>query len=128
MNTEKVSVNVNVVDLGRIELLIEKGLYTNKTDFILKAINNELIRNEAIIDNAIKELDTDVHIQIGKVNYTAEKLHKLKASNAAVKLYVIGRLTIDDDVSLELAKYTLLSIHVFGPCKMPKELKEYYKV
>lgn len=126
MNTEKVSVNVNVVDIGKIELLIEKGIYTNKTDFLTKAITNELNKNENILDSTIKEIDTDVHLQIGKVTYNKEKLLKIKNNNTGMKLYVIGRLTIENDVSLELAKETLLSIKVFGPAKMSPDLKEYY--
>lgn len=128
VNTEKVSVNVNVVDLGKMELLIEKGIYTNKTDFMIKAITNELNKNESILDKTFNELDTDVHIQIGKVNYDIEKLEKIKASNMGIKLYVIGRLTIDENVPIHLAKEILLSIRVFGPSKMSKELKEYYNL
>lgn len=128
MNTEKVSVNVNVVDIGKIELLIEKGIYTNKTDFLTKAITNELNKNENILDSAIKEMDTDIHLQIGKVTYNYDKLLKLKNTNTGIKLYVIGRLTIENDVPLQLAKETLLSIKVFGPAKMSPEFKEYYKL
>lgn len=128
MNTEKVSVNVNIVDLGKIELLIEKGMYTNKTDFMIKAIHNELIKNEEVLDETIKEIDSDVHIQFGKVDYNTAKLEKIKSENKGIKLYVIGRLTIDTDVSLQLAKETLLSIRVFGSCKMPQELKSHYDI
>lgn len=128
MNTEKISVNVNVVDLGKIELLIDKGIYTNKTDFMVKAITNELNRNEQILETTLRKVDTDVHIQIGKVHYDRDALLKMKSSNTVVKLYVIGRLTIDPDVPLELAKVTLISVKVFGPSKMPQEMKEYYKL
>lgn len=128
MNTEKVSVNVNVVDLGKIELLVDKGIYTNRTDFMVKAITNELNRNEHILDTTLSKVDTDVHIQIGKVHYDREALLRLKASNSVVKLYVIGRLTIDPDVPLQLAKETLISVKVFGPSKIPQELKEFYKL
>jgi Arc/MetJ-type ribon-helix-helix transcriptional regulator len=128
MNTEKVSVNVNVVDIGKIELLIEKGIYTNKTDFMVKAITNELNKNEQILETTLKEIDMDVHIQIGKVKYNQEKLLKMKETNTGMKLYVIGRLTIEDDLSLQLAKETLFSIKVFGPSKMSKELKDFYQL
>ncbi|MCT8138506.1 hypothetical protein H1D32_12605 [Anaerobacillus sp. CMMVII] len=67
-------------------------------------------------------------MQFGKVTYDTEKLLKLKASNTGVKLYVIGRLTIDENVPLQLAKETLLNIKVFGPCKADKELKDYYNL
>lgn len=128
MNTEKVSVNVNVVDVGKMELLVEKGIYTNKTDFMIKAITNELNKNEHILDSTIKEMDTDVHVQIGKVHYDKDKLLSMRAANTGNKLYVIGRLIIDQDVPLALAKDTLLSIKVFGPSKMTPELKAYYKL
>lgn len=128
MNTEKISVNVNVVDLGKIELLIENGIYTNKTDFLIKAINNELNKNEAIIERTISELDTDVHIQIGKVTYNTEKLLKLKNEKSAIKLYVVGKLIIEEDVSLQLLKETIISIRVFGPCKLSQELRDFYKI
>lgn len=128
MNTEKISFNINIVDLGRIEMLIEQGLYSNKTDFFIKAISNELNKNEAIIESTIKEMDADMHIQIGKVAYNAEKLMKMKAAKMSTKLYVIGKLVIEQDVTLELAKETLPSIRVYGPCKLPKELMEYYRL
>ncbi|HWQ58895.1 MAG TPA: CopG family transcriptional regulator [Clostridia bacterium] len=128
MNTEKISVNVNIVDLGKIDLLIDQGLYTNKTDFFTRAISGELNKNEAFISQAIKEMDPDVHIQIGKAVYSAEKLMKMKAANLSNKLYVIGRLVIEPDVSLELAKATLPGIRVFGSCKMSAELMEYYNL
>lgn len=128
MNTEKVSVNVNVVDVGKMELLIQKGIYTNKTDFMIKAITNELNKNEHILDSTLKEMDTDVHLQIGIVKYDKEKLLSMREANTGMKLYVIGRLTIDPDVPLALAKETLLSIKVFGPAKMTPELKAYYRL
>lgn len=50
----------------------------------------------------------------------------MKETNTGMKLYMIGRLTIDENVSLQLAKETLISIKVFGTSKMSKELKEFY--
>lgn len=126
MNTEKVSVNVNVVDLGKIDFLVDRGIYTTRTDFITKAITNELNKNQELYDRTLKEVENDVHIQIGNVKYDAEKLLKFKNSGSAVKLYVIGRLTIQEDVPLQLAQQSLLSIKVFGVSKMSRQLTEYY--
>lgn len=127
MNAEKISVNVNIVDLGKMEMLIEKGLYTNKTDFLVKAIHNELNKNASIIERTLSETEADTHIQIGIAVYTAAQLEKMKAAGKSERLYVIGRLVIQNDVPLELAKGVLSEIRVFGSCRMPKELEEYYK-
>ena len=37
-DTEKVTINLGFVDLGRIDLLVREGFYSNRTDFIRTAI------------------------------------------------------------------------------------------
>ena len=36
--TEKITINLGLVDLGQIDLLVQEGFYTNRTDFIRTAI------------------------------------------------------------------------------------------
>ena len=36
--TEKITVNLGLVDLGQIDLLVQEGFYANRTDFIRTAI------------------------------------------------------------------------------------------
>jgi len=31
---EKITINMSAVDLGKIDLLVQEGLYSNRTDFI----------------------------------------------------------------------------------------------
>jgi Arc/MetJ-type ribon-helix-helix transcriptional regulator len=38
--TEKLTVNLTPVDLGRIELLVEQGFYANRAEFIRTAISS----------------------------------------------------------------------------------------
>ena len=40
--TEKITINLGYVDLGRIDLLVQEGFYSNRTDFIRTAIRNQL--------------------------------------------------------------------------------------
>jgi hypothetical protein len=128
MNTEGINVNVNVVDVGRMELLINKGLYSDTEDFINKAIIHELANHEDVIVNVIKELDSDLHFHFGNVVLNSEKLANMKFGNKKKKLYVIGRLTIEEDVSLQLIKDTIESIKVFGPCIASPNIKELYLI
>jgi Arc/MetJ-type ribon-helix-helix transcriptional regulator len=40
--TEKITINLGLVDLGQIDLLVQEGFYSNRTDFIRTAIRNQL--------------------------------------------------------------------------------------
>ena len=40
--TEKITLNLGPIDLGQINLLVQEGFYSNRTDFIRAAIRNHL--------------------------------------------------------------------------------------
>ena len=41
-DTEKITINLSVVDLGQVDLLVEQGLYSSRSDLIRTAIRNQL--------------------------------------------------------------------------------------
>jgi len=41
-DTEKITINMSAVDLGKIDLLVQESLYSNRADFIRTAIRNQL--------------------------------------------------------------------------------------
>ena len=43
-DSEKITINLGFVDLGHIDLLVQEGFYSNRTDFIRAAIRNQLDR------------------------------------------------------------------------------------
>ena len=43
-DTEKITINLGYVDLGHIDLLVQEGFYSNRTDFIRTAIRNQIER------------------------------------------------------------------------------------
>src|SRR3712207_4095871 len=50
-STEKITINVGLVDLGQIDLLVDEGFYANRTDFIRTAIRRQLeTRADAVND------------------------------------------------------------------------------
>ncbi|HEY4630287.1 MAG TPA: hypothetical protein VIG96_03195, partial [Blastococcus sp.] len=40
--SEKITINIGLVDLGQIDLLVDEGFYANRTDFIRTAIRRQL--------------------------------------------------------------------------------------
>lgn len=124
MNTEKLSVNINIVDLGKIDMLVKRGIYTNKTDFVIKAINNELMKNESIINNSIEKYEGS--LVIGIFIYDLKLLQQLKEENKKIDIKVLGGLFIQNTVPLELVKDTINSVSVYGIFKASAEIKSYF--
>ena len=52
--TEKITINLGLVDLGEIDLLVAEGFYANRTDFIRSAIRRQLeTRSGAVRDTVL---------------------------------------------------------------------------
>lgn len=124
MSSEKVSFNISVVDLGKIHLLVENGIYTNRTDFITKAILNELNRNTSIIEKA----EQKSNVVLGILSYSKDNLEKLVKSNTKLSIYLIGMLIIDKDVTLELAESAISKITVYGKYNGPENIKKHFNI
>jgi Arc/MetJ-type ribon-helix-helix transcriptional regulator len=68
--TEKITINLGLVDLGQIDLLVQEGFYTNRTDFIRTAIRTQLAtRGEALDQTAARRTLT-----LGSCHYTRSDL------------------------------------------------------
>ena len=51
--TEKITINLGLVDLGQIDLLVHEGFYTNRTDFIRSAIRSQLATRAKAVDQTV---------------------------------------------------------------------------
>lgn len=116
--TEKITINLNVVDLGKIDLLVDEGFYTNRTDFIRTAIRKELDEQKIYIESSI----TRQHKVVGIVRYTAKDLQAYRERGEMIDIRVVGFLNIANDVSVELAEETISSIEIQGVSTMSKEI------
>ena len=47
-DSEKITINLGYVDLGHIDLMVQDGFYSNRTDFIRTAIRNQLDRQPTL--------------------------------------------------------------------------------
>ena len=108
--TEKVTVNLGLVDLAQMDLLIEEGFYTNRTDFVRTAIRNQLERHgEDIRQTVVRK-----RFVVGLQRYTKAELERSVAAGERLEIHVLGLASIDDDVTPELATAAIASIWVLG--------------
>ena len=109
-DTEKITINMSAVDLGKVDLLVQEGLYSNRTDFIRTAIRSQLEKHNLEIQQSIARYS----YVIGVLFYNRGDLEKYKAKGEKIKIAVIGLLHLQDNVSAELAGEVIESIQVRG--------------
>lgn len=108
--TEKITINMSAVDLGKVELLVQEGLYSNRTDFIRTAIRNQLDRHNFEIQQSV----TRHSYVIGVLVYDRADLEKIKLKGEKLDLKVIGLLRLDKNITPELACEVIESIQFRG--------------
>jgi len=109
-DTEKVSFNLSVVDVGQIDLLIEQGFYSSRTDFLVAAVRNLLATHNTTVRQAVERR----LMTLGVAVYTREDLEARVAAHKPVDIRVVGVLKIAGDVTPELARAAIRSVTVFG--------------
>ncbi|MGG0668361.1 CopG family transcriptional regulator [Sporosarcina koreensis] len=119
VESEKITINMNVVDLGKVDLLVEQGFYSNRTDFIRTAIRSQL---ETHADE-VKDIVIRKSYIVGVVRYGRKELEKLRDSRTKIDVKVAGLLVIAEDVDAELVQQTLASVQVRGVLKANPEVK-----
>lgn len=117
--TEKITINMNAVDLGKVDLLVDQGFYSNRTDFIRTAIRNQLAAHTA----EVEEIIVRKSYVIGVMHYSKKELVELRASNTKIKVKVVGLLAFDDDIEGDLIKETIESVQVKGILKANSDAK-----
>jgi Arc/MetJ-type ribon-helix-helix transcriptional regulator len=108
--TEKITLNLGPVDLGQIDLLVQEGFYSNRTDFIRTAIRNQLATHAEVVKQTIARKT----LVLGLQHYTREDLEAVRAAGEHLQINVLGLASIADDVSPELALATIDTIFVLG--------------
>lgn len=109
-DTEKLTINMSAVDLGKVDLLVQEGLYSNRTDFIRTAIRSQLEKHTVEVQQSIAR-----HAYgIGVFSYNRAELEAYKTKNQRVKLTIVGLLNIASDVPPSLASDVIESVQVRG--------------
>jgi Arc/MetJ-type ribon-helix-helix transcriptional regulator len=118
-DSEKITINLGFVDLGHIDLMVQEGFYSNRTDFIRTAIRNQLERHAEVVrqSTARKSLD------LGLRNYSRQDLEAARRAGEMLEINVLGLVTIAPDVTPELARATIASVVVLGALHASPEVR-----
>lgn len=118
-DTEKITINLGYVDLGQIDLLVQEGFYSNRTDFIRTAIRNQLTQHAQVVQQTVVRKT----LELGLRHYSKQDLETVKKAGEQLSIQVVGLATIASDVSPELALETIAAITVLGVLQASPEVK-----
>ena len=117
--SEKITINVGFVDLGHIDLLVDEGFYSNRTDFIRTAIRNQVLAHGDVLKNSVARRS----MVLGLQRFTRQDLEKVLAAGEQLDIHVLGLATIDNDVTPQLASRAIASITVLGALRASPAVK-----
>src|SRR6201997_5846097 len=109
-DSEKITINLGYVDLGQIDLMVQEGFYSNRTDFIRTAIRNQLERHAEVVKQSTARKSLD----LGLRNYSRQDLEAALRAGEMIEINVLGLATIAQDVTPALARATIASVSVLG--------------
>jgi Arc/MetJ-type ribon-helix-helix transcriptional regulator len=108
--SEKITVNLGFVDLGRIDLMVSDGFYANRADFIRTAVRNQLERQE----DAVRQSTARRRLTLGFSHYTWQDLEAARDAGTPLHIQVLGLASIANEVTPELARAAIASVQVLG--------------
>ncbi len=118
-DSEKITINLGYVDLGHVDLMVQEGFYSNRTDFIRTAIRNQLERHAEVARKSAARQGLD----LGLRNFSREDLEAVRRAGEMLHINVLGLATIAQDVTPELARATIASVSVLGALHAPPAVK-----
>lgn len=119
-DTEKITINMNAVELGKVDLLVEEGHYSNRTDFIRSAIRAQLEKHAVEVQQSVVRSS----YVVGAFFYNRADLESYKERKEKVKVNVVGICTLATDISPALAVEVIESIKVSGIFQASADVKE----
>ncbi|MCJ2030450.1 CopG family transcriptional regulator [Methylobacterium sp. J-043] len=109
-DSEKLTINLGFVDLGRVDLLVRDGFYANRADFIRTAVRNQLDRQ----GDAVTQSLARKRLSLGLSHYTRQDLEAARDAGTPLYIQVLGLASIAPDVTPELARAAIASVQVLG--------------
>ena len=106
--TKKITINLGFIDLGQIDLLVQEGFYSNRTDCIRSAIHTNLTTHADVVNQTVVRKSLVLSLQA----YTRLDLEAVRAAGQKRPIQVLGLARIAEDVSPELARDIIASLAV----------------
>ena len=130
--TEKVSVNINISTLSSIDLLVDNGYYSNRSDFINQALRAELQRQQSVTERLIRRSEQEAENEnswfIGIFGITARMIEESFAKGETMDVKGYGLLIIHEGCDEEKLFQVIRSIQVRGRVKASAAVKAHYGV
>ena len=124
--SEKVSVNMNIGTLSQIDLLVDQGFYSNRSDFINQAVRESLQqKQERISEEKAKYNQRDFIWFLGICGLQRQELLQLKESGSTKTITGYGLLYIDEKLDA-LVLETIRGISVKGRVICSSRIREHY--
>ena len=117
---EKLTINLGVVDLGQIDLLVQEGFYSNRSDLIRTAVRRELARHADVVSEAVERRT----LVLGIREFTARDLEAAREAGEKLVIRVLGLASFAADVTPALALETIESITVLGALHASPALRQ----
>ena len=132
---EKLTINLPPVEIGRIDLLVEAGLYPSRTEFIRTSIRKTLDSYQDYLDERLKVLkleedlaeleegETKKIFVMGVVHLGKENFERALKSNKKLRISVVGLVVIDRSIPASLVEKAVEKIRVYGVLKASPHVK-----
>lgn len=124
--SEKVSVNMNIATISQIDLLVDKGYYSNRSDFINQAVRQALDAKKSVIEETGKrQNDLDYRWFIGVMSLEREELLKARDNQRKIKIKGYGLLGIGGELD-DLVVENVESIAVKGKVVCSDRIRKHF--
>ena len=116
---EKITINLGFVDLGRIDLLVQEGFYSNRSDLIRTAIRNQIESHGEVVSKSLERHT----MELGLRDYSLADLEALRDAGEVLHVKVVGLARFDPDITPDLAVQTIASITVLGALQVSADVR-----
>jgi len=124
--TEKITINLGIVDLAQVDVLVEQGLYSNRSDLIRSAIRKQLEHQKEDIERALTPMGSKVKWDwmVGIVGVEKTVLEEYSEQNEKLNISAVGMFIVPKNISVELFEKAVARCIVRGKLVASDEIKE----
>ncbi len=127
-NYEKITVNLPVVDVGKIDYIVDQGHYNSRAEFVRISVKNEIGKN-AYEFESVRSMQSDkdkrVYAGIGSISISRSYLEECLQEVRKVKIFVIGHIRFGNNVDVDLVEKTVKSFRAYGIRRGPPGVIDY---
>jgi len=98
-DSEKITLNLNFIDLGQIDLLVREGFYSNRSNLNRTAIRNQIDRHAETVRQVVTRKSRHLRVRY----LTKDELAEVEAAGQTLDIRILGLAVIADVVPPELA-------------------------